>query len=44
MYVGVFWASLEHNVYKNTKELELQNLEMVIGYDLGEIFMIQVLH
>ena len=43
MYVGVFWAILEHNIYKNTKDLEFQKLEMVICYGLGEIFMIQVL-
>ena len=44
MYVGVLWATLEHNVYKNTKDSEFQKLEMVISYDLDEIFMIQVLH
>ena len=44
MHVGVPWASLELNVYKNTKDLAFQKLEMVICNDFGEIFMIQVIH
>ena len=44
MYVGVLWAILEHNIYKNTKDSEFQKLEMVKYYVLGEIFMPQVLH